>query len=220
MDHAVAFASALPSGYGGSGRAVAICCRRDPFVSMGSDKGKRDGEKTRPPNKIIKRVSKARDRLLELVPYQGDFPTLDEIEAALAHARADIESDTLKEQSMKNEKKSDAKKAADSKIAEAAETGGLQTSAIEEAPVAGFEVCTGKSCMRQGSADLLATMLRNPGEDDRPVVPCQCLGKCKELGVTVKVIDDFGSSTVLCVQDLSNLQSELTRNGTKAGSIR
>jgi hypothetical protein len=156
------------------------------------------------PKKRAKCLVKARETLIELVPHAGDFPTLAEIDGALATTllEAGIEGGEAayvaaraahrEEKRLRKEKRE--KMRASGKLRDV------------------VEVCTGKSCVQKNGAGGLLQAARSEGF---AAVPCSCLGMCKQPGVSVRLNDD-----VFLVKDFDELVGEANerREGFPAGS--
>jgi hypothetical protein len=109
----------------------------------------------------LRRVQKARARLLEHVPCAGPFPTAAEIDAAVTALEAEV--------------------------AAAKEAGAAVTPAADADVRRRFEVCSGKACVRNGAASVIARARAHGARCDAVVVESKCLKCCKEPGTTVRL---------------------------------
>jgi hypothetical protein len=202
MGFSFGFVDAVQLGIASKRMRPVICSRRAPPTASADEERGDEYQRARPPSKLLKRITKSRDRLLDLVPHEGNFPTLDEIEAALSNVRAELASEgAAKTFASEVERK---KKKKERKLMERMSTEPGAVSDVQRAGkplVSNIQVCTGKSCMKQGAIDLLRAMKQRSDGGDQPAIECKCLGKCKEPGVTVQIVDDDGASRVLCIED-------------------
>jgi hypothetical protein len=204
MGFSVGFLDAFQLGIVSKRTRTNICLRRTPPRARACEETGDERVRARPPSKVFKRITKSRDRLLELVPHEGNFPTLEEIEAALESVSAELAAEVTAKTLAKEEKMRKKGKLVERTSREElfAETEAVSSVLRTEGPlVANIQVCTGKSCMKQGAADLLRAIKQRSDDGDQPAKGCKCLGKCKEPGVTVQIVDKDGDSRVVCVED-------------------
>jgi hypothetical protein len=153
-------------------------------------------EKPEKPEKRAKRMVKAREVLLRLVPHAGDFPTAAEFNEALESAlvEAGIEGGEAAYVNARAARKME-------KLARK-QNGRIETT--EGLRLGVPEVCTGKACVKRAGAFAL---LEGAASKGLAAVPCSCLGKCKESGVTVRIDD-----ALYLVKDVDELTDVLTEN--------
>lgn len=174
--------------------------------SSSSKKKKEKGcKEVRAAQKRIKRITKSRDRLMELVDSEGEFPTLAEIEAALAKAKAEVENLRSREVSCGTE----VPIAKPQTLVSRRELDALD---VDEAAIG---VCFGKPCLRQGAEALFEELTADPNPSTSRVVKAKCLGQCKAPGVTIlsKTAGET-SSLIVSVQDSSDCLDAATRKAT------
>lgn len=132
--------------------------------------------KKRSAAKRLKRVMKSRARLLEHVPCAGDFPTAAECDAAVAA----LEMEVLAEKAVKG--------------AEVVVVGAGKRMDMRNC----IEVCTGKACMKNGAAGVVARAKGHAERSGAVVLESKCLKCCKEPGTTVRL----AGTAVTCIKDI------------------
>jgi hypothetical protein len=137
---------------------------------------------------------KAREVLLRLVPHTGDFPTAAEFNAALESA--------LVEAGIEGGEAAYVDARAARKIEKLARKQNGKIETTEWLRLGVPEVCTGKACVKRSGAFAL---LEGAVSKGLAAVPCSCLGKCKESGVTVRIDD-----ALYLVEDVDELTEVLT----------
>lgn len=141
--------------------------------------------KKRSAAKRLKRVRKSQARLMEYVPFSGDFPTMAEIDAEIASLEVKAASEEQEKMRLKK-----AKVKQEKNLMKNTETG--------------VSVCGGKACMRKGGESFLQEALVVGEKCGVVVEEGRCMGDCKSPGVTVRL----GMQTV-SISDVDALEGAL-----------